>query len=170
MTVFCGEPSATPNIPGLYREMPTDYKEWLRRRLPRVSRAAAYNEEREPAFRSLRHMSEQPTACRLADRTCVPCRAGATPLKGEALQELARQVPEWEVVGEHHLRRVWRWKNFVEALAFVNRVGAVAEELGHHPVIELSWGRTVVSLHTHRIDGLTENDFILAARIDKIAG
>ncbi|MBN1942715.1 MAG: 4a-hydroxytetrahydrobiopterin dehydratase [Phycisphaerae bacterium] len=106
--------------------------------------------------------------CKLADRSCVPCRGGVAPLKGEAMENLARAVPDWQVVQEHHLRRVWKWKNFAEALAFVNRVGALAEQQGHHPTVELSWGRVAVDLHTHKIDGLSENDFILAAKIDAL--
>jgi 4a-hydroxytetrahydrobiopterin dehydratase len=108
------------------------------------------------------------TVCSLADKSCVPCRGGVPALKGEALQELAAKAPDWQVVEGHHLRRVWKFKNFVEALAFVNRVGALAEEQGHHPTIELSWGRVAVTLHTHKIEGLSESDFILAAKIDTL--
>ncbi|MBN1553263.1 MAG: 4a-hydroxytetrahydrobiopterin dehydratase [Phycisphaerae bacterium] len=109
-----------------------------------------------------------PTTCSLANKTCIPCKGGVPALRGEALEELASKTPDWDVVGEHYLHRVWTWKNFAEALAFVNRVGALAEEQGHHPTIELSWGRVVVDIHTHKIDGLTESDFILAAKIDAL--
>ena len=108
------------------------------------------------------------TSCSLADRTCVPCRGGVPALKGKALEEPAANVPDWQVVEEHHLRRAWKFKNFVDALAFVNRIGSLAEEQGHHPTIELSWGRVVVTLHTHKIEGLSESDFILAAKIDRL--
>ena len=108
------------------------------------------------------------TACNLADKTCVPCQGGVPPLKGEELAKLAQNVPDWDVVEEHHLHRVWKFKNFAEALAFVNRIGALAEEQGHHPSIELSWGRVAITIHTHKVDGLTESDFILAAKIDAL--
>ncbi len=104
----------------------------------------------------------------LADKTCVPCRGGTPPVAGKDLAELARQVPEWEVVEEHHLRREFRFGNFQEALEFVNRVGALAEEQGHHPEISFGWGRAEVVIFTHAIDALTESDFILAAKIDRL--
>ncbi len=90
------------------------------------------------------------------------------PLEGAELEELSRQVPGWGVVDEHHLRRVFRFKNFREALDFVNRVGELAEEQAHHPDIELGWGRVGVTFFTHKIDGLTESDFILAAKVEKL--
>jgi 4a-hydroxytetrahydrobiopterin dehydratase len=77
----------------------------------------------------------------LASKTCIPCRGGTPPLKGEELDVLGRQVNEWEVVEEHHLRKVFRFKNFREALGFVNKVGELAEEQGHHPDICFGWGR-----------------------------
>ena len=104
----------------------------------------------------------------LASKTCVPCRGDVPPLKGAQLGELSRQVPEWEVVDEHHLRREFRFNNFREALDFVNRVGELAEEQAHHPDIELGWGRAAVRIFTHKIDGLTESDFILAAKVDRL--
>ena len=104
----------------------------------------------------------------LASKTCVPCRGGTPPLKGEELDDLRRQVPEWEVVEEHHLRRRFRFKNFREALGFVNRVGELAEEQGHHPNVTFGWGYAEVTIFTHKIDGLTESDFILAAKINEL--
>ena len=104
----------------------------------------------------------------LAARTCVPCRGDVQPLRGRELEELSRQVPEWRVVAEHHLRREFRMGNFREALDFVNRVGELAEEQAHHPDIEFGWGRVVVEIFTHKIDGLTESDFILAAKVDRL--
>ena len=104
----------------------------------------------------------------LASKTCVPCRGGVPPLKGEQLDALQRQVPEWEVVEEHHLRRHFRLKNFREALGFVNKVGELAEEQGHHPDIYLGWGRVEVLVWTHKINGLTESDFIFAAKVDTL--
>jgi 4a-hydroxytetrahydrobiopterin dehydratase len=104
----------------------------------------------------------------LASKTCVPCRGGTPPLKGEKLDDLWRQIPGWEVVEEHHLRRRFRFKNFREALDFVNRVGELAEEQGHHPDVRFGWGYAEVTVYTHKIDGLTESDFILAAKISEL--
>ncbi len=104
----------------------------------------------------------------LAEKTCVPCKGGIPPLRGAELEELARQVPGWEVVDEHHLRREFRFKNFRETLTFVNRVGELAEEQGHHPDISFGWGRAEIEVFTHKIDGLTESDFVLAAKIDRL--
>ena len=104
----------------------------------------------------------------LAEKTCVPCRGGVPPLKGEALQALARQVEGWQVVNEHHLAKTFRFPDFRAALAFVNKVGALAEEQGHHPDIYLAWGKVEITIWTHKIDGLTESDFILGAKIDAL--
>lgn len=104
----------------------------------------------------------------LAAKTCVACRSDTPPLKGPELQELRDQLPGWEVVEEHHLRREFRFKNFKEALDFVNRVGEVAEEQGHHPDISFGWGSAEVTVFTHKIDGLTESDFIFAAKVDTL--
>jgi 4a-hydroxytetrahydrobiopterin dehydratase len=104
----------------------------------------------------------------LASKTCVPCKGGTPPLKGEELEGLQRQVPGWEVVEEHHLRRRFRFENFRESLSFVNRVGELAEEQGHHPDIGFGWGYAEISVWTHKIDGLTESDFIFAAKVDTL--
>jgi len=88
-------------------------------------------------------------------------------LKGAAITELSEQLGGgWTVVDEHHLEKEYTFKNFAEALAFTNRVGAIAEEEGHHPDIHLAWGRVGLKIFTHKIDGLTESDFILAAKAD----
>ena len=104
----------------------------------------------------------------LASKTCVPCRGGVPPLKGKELTNLRKEVPMWQVVNEHHLTRNFAFPDFRKALDFVNRVGGVAEEQGHHPNILLTWGRAEITLWTHKIDGLTESDFIMAAKIDKL--
>jgi 4a-hydroxytetrahydrobiopterin dehydratase len=104
----------------------------------------------------------------LAEKTCVPCRGSVPALAGEELRKLAAQVPGWEVVREHHLHRKYEFPDFVSALAFVNRVGQLAEEQGHHPDIALAWGKVEVTIWTHKIDGLTESDFILAAKIEAL--
>ena len=102
----------------------------------------------------------------LSQKHCVPCRGGVPPLAGEELEKLKAQVPEWSVVDGHHLSRSFEFPDFRTALAFVNRVGAVAEEEGHHPDLCLSWGKVDATTWTHKIDGLTESDFILASKID----
>jgi 4a-hydroxytetrahydrobiopterin dehydratase len=104
----------------------------------------------------------------LAEKQCVPCRGGVPPLAGEALEKLKSQVSGWEVVAGHHLRKNYTFPDFLKALDFVNRAGAIAEEQGHHPDIHLTWGKVGVEIWTHKIDGLTESDFILAAKIDGI--
>jgi 4a-hydroxytetrahydrobiopterin dehydratase len=105
----------------------------------------------------------------LADKTCVPCRGGVPPLKGDALNALQKELPDWEVVGEHHLHKAFRFPDFQKALDFVNRTGAIAEEQAHHPDILLAWGRAEVTIFTHKIDGLTESDFVLAAKINQVS-
>ena len=105
----------------------------------------------------------------LADQTCQPCRGGVPPLTAAAIAPLAAQLPAWEVVRGHHLRREFTFPDFATALAFVNRIGAEAEQQGHHPDLELGWGRVVVTLFSHKIDGLAEADFVMAAKIDRLA-
>jgi 4a-hydroxytetrahydrobiopterin dehydratase len=102
----------------------------------------------------------------LAQKHCVPCRGGVPPLKSEDLDRLRPEVPGWEVAGGHHLFRSFAFPDFRSALDLVNQVGAVAEQEGHHPDLCLSWGRVDISIWTHKIDGLTESDFILAAKIN----
>lgn len=106
---------------------------------------------------------------RLASKECVPCRGGVPPLEGEELRDLQRELGAgWEVVDEHHLEKSFDFPDFVSALAFVNRVGELAEEQGHHPDLHLTWGEARVQIWTHKIDGLTESDFVLAAKIEEI--
>jgi 4a-hydroxytetrahydrobiopterin dehydratase len=104
----------------------------------------------------------------LASRSCVPCRGGVPPLNGDALASLHAQLPEWVVAEEHHIERTFLFPNFKSALAFVNRIGEVAEEQGHHPDICFGWGNVKVTIFTHKIAGLTESDFILGAKIDRL--
>ena len=104
----------------------------------------------------------------LAQKQCVPCRGGVPSLKGAELEALKRQVPGWDVVNEHHLKKTYTFPDFVKALDFVNKAGAIAEQQGHHPDLYLSWGKVGVEIWTHKIDGLTESDFILAAKLEKI--
>jgi len=104
----------------------------------------------------------------LADKKCVPCRGGVPPLGGKELEALAGEVPQWKVVEGHHIVRTFAYPDFKQALAFVNKAGEIAEQQGHHPDILLAWGKAEITTWTHKIDGLTESDFILAAKIDKI--
>jgi 4a-hydroxytetrahydrobiopterin dehydratase len=106
----------------------------------------------------------------LATRRCEPCAAGTPALAGEELERLLAQLDGWSLAGGAAGRRLakeYRFPDFRRALAFVNRVGEVAEEEGHHPDIELGWGRVKLTVWTHSIGGLSENDFILAAKADR---
>ncbi len=105
----------------------------------------------------------------LASRDCVPCRGGVPALKGEELQRLYDQLEEgWKLVDEHHLEKTYRFPDFAQALAFANRIGDLAEEVDHHPEIRLSWGWVSLIIYTHKIDGLTESDFVWAAKADRL--
>jgi 4a-hydroxytetrahydrobiopterin dehydratase len=105
----------------------------------------------------------------LADKQCVPCEKGADPLKGEEIRKLSKELtPKWYVAEEHHLEREFKFDDFRQALDFVNEVGELAEEQGHHPDIYLSYGKVKIQLWTHKINGLHENDFIMAAKIDAL--
>ena len=104
-----------------------------------------------------------------AERHCVPCDRGVEPLTGQGLQDLYRHLGhDWQRVDGTRLEKEFSFDDFQQALAFVNRVGELAEAEGHHPVLCLSWGKVKVRLWTHKIGGLHENDFIMAARIDRL--
>jgi 4a-hydroxytetrahydrobiopterin dehydratase len=107
-------------------------------------------------------------ASELASKSCVPCRGGVPPLRGQELESYKRQLPGWNVVKEHRLTRTFSFPDFATALAFINRIGAVAEREGHHPDICFGWGKAEVTTYTHKIDGLTESDFVLAAKIEQL--
>lgn len=103
----------------------------------------------------------------LKNKQCTPCQGGAMPLRAEQIAPLLEQLGGgWKVVNGHRLEKEYRFKNFAEALSFVNKVGAVAEGQGHHPDVFLSWGKVKLIVFTHKINGLSESDFILAAKID----
>lgn len=104
----------------------------------------------------------------LASKKCVPCKGGVPPLKGSELKELQKQLRGWDVIEEHHLYKTFKFPDFKTALTFTNKVGEIAEEEGHHPQICLTWGKVEIKIYTHKIQGLTESDFILAAKIDTI--
>ncbi len=105
----------------------------------------------------------------LSAKTCVACRSGVASLKGPELAALHKELGKgWKVMNEHHLEKEFKFEDFREALAFANKVGELAEEQGHHPDLYVSWGKVRVTTWTHKVDGLTENDFILAAKIQEL--
>ncbi len=105
----------------------------------------------------------------LTEKRCIPCEGGIPPLTEAEIQPLLSQINnEWKVIANHHIERKFKFSNFVEALEFVNKSGIICENEGHHADFELSWGKVNVMIWTHKIDGLTESDFILAAKIDEI--
>jgi 4a-hydroxytetrahydrobiopterin dehydratase len=107
----------------------------------------------------------------LAEMKCVPCRTGEPTVTEEEMAELKPQVPGWQVVeqdGIKRLKRVFKFHDFAQALAFTNRVGEIAEEEDHHPVLATEWGRVTVTWWTHKIGGLHRNDFIMAAKTDQL--
>ncbi len=104
----------------------------------------------------------------LTQKSCAPCRGGIPPLKGEALKTLWREVADWKVVEDHHLVKSFRFKDFKTALGFLNQVGELSEREWHHPDLALAWGKVDIKIYTHKINGLSENDFILAAKIDHL--
>lgn len=108
-------------------------------------------------------------ASRLAQKECVPCRGDVPPLEGEELHRYERELDAgWTVVDGHHLEKEYEFDDFARALEFTNRVGELAEDQGHHPDIHLSWGRAKVQVWTHKIDGLTESDFVFAAKTEEL--
>jgi len=107
----------------------------------------------------------------LAEKECVPCKGGVPPLKGTDLGRLTAALGGgWQVVREHHLEKDFKFKDFREALAFTNRIGELAESQGHHPDIYLAWGEVKLTIWTHKIDGLTESDFVFAAKAEQLFG
>src|SRR6187431_2022036 len=103
----------------------------------------------------------------LSKETCIPCRGGVPPLQGDELREVERELGGgWKVVRDHHLEKSFDFPDFRSALDFTNRVGELAEQQGHHPDIQLGWGKVGITIWTHKIDGLTRSDFILASKID----
>ena len=105
----------------------------------------------------------------LASKTCTPCRGGMPPLTSEQAELLHAQAPDWQLKDEaHRIERSFRFRNFREALTFVQEIGELAEAEGHHPNISFGWGNVTVSLQTKKIHGLHENDFIMATKIDRI--
>ncbi len=105
----------------------------------------------------------------LAKKECVPCKGGVPPLKGSDLKSLLEKLGDsWQLIDEHHIEKEFKFENFRQALGFTNKVGELAENQGHHPDILLAWGKTKLTIWTHKVDGLTESDFILAAKADQL--
>jgi 4a-hydroxytetrahydrobiopterin dehydratase len=105
----------------------------------------------------------------LERKRCVPCAGGVEPLKGNAVTELLTQLNNgWQVIDEHQLEKQYKFKDFAQALQFVNKVGQLAEQQEHHPDIYLAWGMVKLMVWTHKIKGLHENDFIFAAKVEKL--
>jgi 4a-hydroxytetrahydrobiopterin dehydratase len=104
----------------------------------------------------------------LADQKCVPCRGGVPPMDRYRVEELLGQLDEgWRLNAEGHLDRIYQFDDFVRAMTFANRLAEIAEEEGHHPDLHISWGKCRVEVWTHKVSGLTESDFYLAAKADR---
>lgn len=106
----------------------------------------------------------------LASKSCTPCRGGTPPMSEDEARRYLDRAPDWDLLEGTRIERTFKFKNFKESLGFVDQVGAIAEEEGHHPDIAFGWGYARVSLQTHKIKGLHENDFIMAAKINELAG
>ncbi len=106
----------------------------------------------------------------LADQHCVSCRGGEPAFEREDVLRFLKEIDGWEAVDDHHLVKRWEVGDFAEAMTLAHRFGEISEEQGHHPVLSLSWGWVQVKIWTHKIDGLTVSDFVLAARFDRAAG
>ncbi len=107
----------------------------------------------------------------LAQKECIPCKGGVPPLEGAELDALIEKLGNgWSVVDEHHLEKLYEFEDFRQALEFTNRVGELAEEQNHHPDLYLTWGKVKITVWTHKIDGLTESDFVFAAKADQRLG
>lgn len=106
-------------------------------------------------------------ACELAKRDCIPCKGGVPPLKGEHLAKFAQLLGhDWVVVEEHHLEKEYQFSNWEKAMTLANKVSEIAEEQNHHPDLYVTWGKCKVAIWTHKIEGLTESDFIFAAKVE----
>ena len=107
----------------------------------------------------------------LASKECIPCKGGVPPLDAADVQDLLRQLGnDWRAIDDHHLHKDFKLRNFAEALAYTNNVAAIAEEQNHHPDIYLAWGKVGITIWTHKIDGLTESDFVFAAKCEEAFG
>lgn len=105
---------------------------------------------------------------KLEDKKCVPCQVGGIPLIKSEIEDYLKDVHGWKNIDDKKIEKELKFKDFVKAMEFANKITEIAEEEGHHPTLTVSWGKVIVSLFTHKINGLHENDFIMAAKIDKI--
>jgi 4a-hydroxytetrahydrobiopterin dehydratase len=135
-----------------------------------IGSAELFRHHIEPAeFARLVRERRSAVSSSLANEKCIPCKGGVPPLKGDELRNVARELAGgWRVAEEHHLEKEFRFPDFAQALSFTNAVGAIAEREGHHPDIYLAWGKVRIEIWTHKINGLTRSDFVLAAKIDRI--
>lgn len=109
-------------------------------------------------------------SCALAQRDCVPCKGGVPPLKGAELQSLHNELgADWKLAEEHHLEKNYKLKNWADAMTLANRISDLAESVNHHPDLTIGWGKVGIAIWTHKIDGLTESDFIFAAKVEEAA-
>jgi len=106
---------------------------------------------------------------KLSERECIPCDGGVPPLEPDEIKDFLQEISKgWKVVKNHHLIKQYKFDDFASSWEFVNGVGEIAEEEGHHPDINFGWGYAEIKIFTHAIDGLSESDFILAAKIDEV--
>ena len=120
-------------------------------------------------YESIPPLIEETIMPKLAEKECVPCKGGVPPLKGDEItQHLGELSKGWKVIREHHLEKTYKFEDFRGALDFTNEVGELAERIQHHPDIYLAWGEVKLTIWTHKIDGLTESDFVFAAKVDEI--
>ena len=105
----------------------------------------------------------------LHEKKCIPCEGGIPPMEEDEINQFLKEIDSnWNVVNHHHLERTWNFEDFVNALKFVNKTGEICEEEGHHANYELGWGFVKIIIWTHKIDGLTSSDFVLAAKFDQL--
>tara|TARA_B100000029_G_scaffold448278_1_gene470687 strand:- start:358 stop:684 length:327 start_codon:yes stop_codon:yes gene_type:complete len=105
----------------------------------------------------------------LSEKDCIPCKGGTPPLSEEESNAFLAQIDRgWRIVDNHHLTRSWEFPDFASAMSFTNSLGDICEDQGHHADFELGWGRVVALIYTHKIDGLTESDFVLAHKFDDV--
>jgi 4a-hydroxytetrahydrobiopterin dehydratase len=109
------------------------------------------------------------TKMKLADRSCVPCKGGVPPLSHDEVESLISELSGWKVKDDKRIQKTYKTDDFLDSLEFANKIGDIAEEQGHHPDLLVRWGELGVEIWTHKINGLTESDFILAAKIDRLA-
>ena len=104
----------------------------------------------------------------LQEKKCIPCQGGVPPISKIDRENLLNELQNWQIVDDHHLYKAYKFKNYKDAFSFVSQISLVAEEENHHPDIELGWGYVNLKIYTHKIDNLTESDFIFAAKVDAI--